>query len=172
MDANCHNTLELKGDEKEIARFVKTIKGYNGEDVEEFIIGDFLAYPKEFFNKDALMRKQLKKKYGFDDFDDWCVANWGTTENCEWASYDKKTHILEFSSYDSPPNKAIALISKLFPSLTFNFSYIVENKNVDESVADFGSFVYQDGKIKSEEYYKAKIVKCPECKQIMAHTKL
>ena len=174
MKRYCENYLKLEGDEAEINRFVEKTKiEHEGETDYSFFIPEFLEFPKDYKNtpKSEEERQELISKYGYDNESDWCIANWGTDDDCVEASYDESMHILTFVTWDSPPDKAIIAISKQFPTLKFTFEY-KNFKAKEEPVADFGRFICQDGKIELEEYSKIKVVFCPACKQVTTYTKL
>ena len=174
MERYCENYLKLEGNETDISRFVAKIQTENkGKLTYDFVIPRFLEFPQAFRNapKSEEERQELISKYGYDNKDDWCIANWGTDDDCVEASYDESMHILTFVTWDSPPDKAIIAISKQFPTLKFTFEY--KNFKAKEGpVADFGRFLCQNGKIESEEYGKIKAVFCPTCEQVTTYTKL
>ena len=170
MRRYCENYLKLEGDKKEINRFIKkTESTYDGVVQYDFEIDKFLDIPDEFC--DPKKKQQAIAKYGYDDITYWCYKNWGTWDICVEASYDKSIHILTFVTVDWPPDKAIVAISKQYPSLKFTFEY-KNFKYKDETIADFGRFMCQDGKIESEEYSKVKAIFCPPCGQVMTYVKL
>ena len=174
MERCCENCLRLEGDEAEINRFIaKTRTEDEGETTYGFNISEFLEFPEDLINtpKSEEERQRLISKFGHDNLSDWCIANWGTDDDCDGAEYDEDTHSLTFITCDSTPDKAIVVISKLYPTLKFTFEY--KNFNYeDEAVADFGRFVCQNGKIESEEYSKVKAAFCPACDQVMTYIKI
>lgn len=173
MKGYCYNFLTLEGDESEINRFIaKTIsKDQEGCTPEEpridFNIGMLLPYPEDLFRADdsAESKERLIKKYGYDDFDDWCIANWGAIDDCSSASYSKSEQILDFTSPKAPPDKAVVLISKLFPTLIFTLEYF-NYRYEDQLITDFGNLECRDGEIVSERYRKVRAINCPTLKKI------
>jgi hypothetical protein len=74
-------------------------------------------------------RKALKEKYGYDNWYDWCHANWGTKWDCssEELGYqtDNESYFeTHFNSAWSPPIGWLSNVIKLFPTLNFKLVYM------------------------------------------------
>ena len=128
----CFNRLTVRGDQKELNRFRTTI--WKSED-EPINFASTVPIPPELENtqcpnNDPLIIRQVRKiKYGYDNWYDWQLANWG----CKWGPYDhsmsdpeekiykngKGKLVYTFDTPWSPPTEWIMNTSKLFPSLKF-----------------------------------------------------
>lgn len=91
-------------------------------------------------NNSADARAKLVAEFGFDNWYEWCVANWGTKWNCNTSNTGIDTNedtVLEFSfdSAWSPPIKWLAKVVTDFPTLKFKMHYI-------EPGDDFCGMVY------------------------------
>jgi len=67
----------------------------------------------------------LIKKFGFDNWYDWKVANWGTKWDieAETTPVGKNNVQIGFDSAWSPPTKVTLALSKRFPTLRFTHTY-------------------------------------------------
>lgn len=78
------------------------------------------------------LSQTLIKTYGYNNWYDWAVNNWGT----KWGSYDsfyfKDRDCFEFLTAWDPPVKAILKLSQMFPMLNIKLKYSDE---------DFGNYV-------------------------------
>ena len=151
----CWNHLEVHGDEKQLQEFVEksTISPEKNEihDRTEFTFNGTLPMPKEFDNirtgsctidgvscqkwiemddkripvtEETL--KELKEKYGADNWYDWNCANWGTKwDACEphIDHNDIDYFAVSFESAWSPPIAWINNIMQDFPDLRFTLEY-------------------------------------------------
>jgi len=177
MIIGCHNFLKIEGCKESIQRFVKQARNIYryGDQVLQtvFSFQKFIPPPKELENAGPVFDKRnlmLIAKLGYDNWWDWCGANWGTNIDVEVASYDEKAHSFTFITEEEPPVKAIFTISKQYPSLKFTFEY-KDFKYDDEEVASYGRFECQDGKIANEESSKIRAMHC-RCNSIVAYVKL
>jgi len=81
--------------------------------------------------------RELKSKYGFDNWYDWCCHNWGT----KWGCYDSQIDggVYDFVSAWCPPGtNVIEALAKDIPSFVFTF---------EEETGWGGEHQYQDGKL-------------------------
>lgn len=76
---------------------------------------------------------ELKKKYGFIDWYEWCKANWGTKWDVNKSNDDETFEIMEtgaarvgFLTAWSPPEGAIRELSRHYPLLEFVLHYVGE----------------------------------------------
>lgn len=151
MPNDCNNTLVIKGDAKEIKRFVEAVTVPAGEgDTHAFkryaILQRLYPCPQELSetksgwfanNEDGTkcdeqialeaQQEQNISKYGHKDWYDWCTSCWGT----KWGDYETDLDYEEGSNYVtayfqsawSPPTEAFVVIAQMFPTLTFILSY-------------------------------------------------
>ena len=158
MKRYCENCLKLEGDKSEIDRFVgKTEMRYLGATFNCFVIDEFLNAPEDL-RKPAVNvaeKQQLLEKYGYENLNDWCVANWGTSEIYIELDYDEDEQSFYFITHDSPPDKAIKYISGLYSKIKFTLEY--NNSEYEGAdMTDYGRIICQDGIIESEKYDKIK----------------
>lgn len=99
---------------------------------------DTIAPTKEPTSKEA---KALRAKYGFDNWYDWRWEHWGTKwDSCD-ASYDKELQendeldlAIRFDTAWSFPTPVVLKLSRLFPTLTFNYDANEESGAYDFTV--------------------------------------
>jgi hypothetical protein len=77
----CENRLTVRGDKKEVEKFRNFILSDDPEKKYE-LFGKLIPMPEElketiksFGNSES--NEQLIEKYGYDNWYDWCIANWG-----------------------------------------------------------------------------------------------
>lgn len=89
-------------------------------------------YPAGSDEEKALNELQLnnKKEYGYKNWYDWRIANWGTKWDVEsakiydlWQYGNNALVIFEFDTAWSPPNEWLLKTSKSFPELTLTCRY-------------------------------------------------
>ncbi len=141
MPNYCTNILTVTGDEKEISRFLTTIKQGELQDHEHFrILDNLLPTPKELSNtvkghfdedtdeykKNQKQRKVNLEKFGAPDWYDWNCKNYGS----KWSDFEgqinKQTNtelVLSFMTAWSPICEGIRNVSVLFPTLDFVLLY-------------------------------------------------
>ena len=148
----CLNTLSVTGDSKQLMAFKR--KAALGEN--DFCIKTFFPMPEELEGTTSPAprpNKELRKKYGYDNWYDWCNANWGTKWDVE-GHLEKTPRGSVGYTFDSawaPPDEAIKKISELYPKLTFTLEY-------DEPGMDFaGTMVIEKGEVVSDLKTKSKL---------------
>ena len=130
MPNYCQNRLRVIGNKEVIAQFKnKAIGPEKGRDLS---LNNFVPMPKELENtpmpqdtKKAISKK-LIKKFGVDNWYDWCLKNWGTKWDIDADLVSEDDDMLEyiFDSAWSPPVKWLEKVAKLYPDLKFNLRYI------------------------------------------------
>lgn len=165
----CENVLKVVGPANDVSRLRakgKSVYYYDEENTTftELSFDRFLPVPKELMencdNHDPKVKANLKEKLGFDDMFDWREEKWGTDLDIVADNYGDR---FVFSTEWDAPVKAIVGISKQFPGLTFYFEYR-NFRYADDTLADFGDLVIQDGKIISEKTKEnARCVCCSSC---------
>ena len=176
----CSNTLSIRGDKAERQRFIDAVRKTDKKEENEQsydILGQLYPVPVELkettsgFFGDTEKQKELEEKqarnreiYGYGDWYDWCVANWGT----KWGdcntyldeSNEEETNFC-FESAWSPPIEGLVHISKSFPTLHFMLNYmeegmgfygvtVIENGDADdtceniEDIEGYGDLVFDD----------------------------
>ena len=71
----------------------------------------------------------LKHQYGYDNWYDWRVRNWGTkwdVTDYYCSVKDATEFVCTFSTAWAPPVNWMQYVSKLYPKLVFRISYIEE----------------------------------------------
>ena len=98
MPNHCENTLGVLGKTEDVMEFVNLVS--KGDDVYE-IFKSLKPMPEELIDTSfpQVTNEELKSKYGYDNWYDWCCANWGT----KWGDYDINTPGIEHSSITSYP---------------------------------------------------------------------
>lgn len=168
------NKLRIDGDKESIAKFRKQAK-IKGKTYLSF--NNFVSLPKELKDTQSppnivsekdypkrvaeakknklelglpITKKQQKKfikKFGFDNWYNWQVANWGTKWDACNVEFLKKndSEILRYS-FDtawSPPIMWLAKTAKMFPKLLFSLTYEGEGeKFMGKAKAENGNLIY------------------------------
>ena len=119
-------------------------------------VAGFFGDPEEQA-KQAATEQANMEKYGFKDWYDWCVENWGT----KWGACDvdmdtESIHGPEywsghFQSAWCPAEGLIKSISAQYPNLVFGISFI------EESDAFAGWTVWRAGKTLAEVSYEPQV---------------
>ena len=128
---DCSNHLRVEGSKEDIERFVSQA----GEGV--FFLRHFIPMPVEYGHTydEVCPTKEasalLILKYGFDDVDKWCLANWGTLFDEGESNYDEQTHSFGFRR-DCPPVIAIIRISLLYPDLKIFYEYKINKISAED----------------------------------------
>jgi hypothetical protein len=146
----CSNQGSLTGD-PEIIKFIweqvkdkdkgLTVLHPCPEDLTNTMSG-FMSEDSEGHDEWVAKQASNKEKYGYTDWYGWAVDNWGT----KWApdfdlqlSDDGTTIEFQGDSAWSPPTHLFINISKMFPSVLIDHSYI------EEGMAFVGFSVYKGG---------------------------
>ena len=127
----CANTLTVKGSPKELNIFRTAV--WKSE-VEPLDFSSTVPMPIELEKTESpnqskpIIKSILRAKYGYDNWYDWQLNNWG----CKWGPYNgirdpkekeykngNESLVYDFDTPWSPPTEWIVNTSKLFPTLTF-----------------------------------------------------
>ena len=139
MPNHCNNTLGVAGKTEEVEKFVEfvTNKDLDKKGDEYQIFKNLMPMPKELegtTSPSKEINKELIKKYGSDNWYDWCYKNWGT----KWGDYDtSKSELMKSVSnkkesyvhfyYDTAwapgSDELCNALSIQFPELNFNLYY-------------------------------------------------
>ena len=109
------------------------------EELNESVSGSETAKP-EWQKKKS---KELKEKYGYDNWYGWCNHNWGT----KWGCYDNDVDNGDytFTSAWSPPCDAVFVaLAKDIPDFVFTF---------EEETGWGGEYIFKDGKLFEKTEY-------------------
>ena len=185
MPNHCNNTLGVIGLTKDVESFidlVKTkIKSFDDDDFSLF--ESLIPMPKELegTNKNyepESKNEDLIKKYGADNWYDWCNTNWGT----KWGDYEIQSDGIEHASKYTYPHKENGLldydngVSVLTGESSIHFSYDTAWSPGAEELASAickqfptlrgfisyeepglcfaGNLIFQNGKIVSDESWE------------------
>jgi len=124
----CNNTLTINEDSND--SILDVLKDYLNEN-GELSFEKILPIPDELKNTtsptpddvDSAVRKKLIKKYGSDNWWDWCVSNWGTKWDADVDYSDESC--ISFTTAWSPPIGIVKTLSKL-TGKEFRLTYIEE----------------------------------------------
>ena len=129
----CSNELIVSGKAKDLAVFkAQAHRPSAGENSElDFCISRFIPIPEELVGTKSPVDKpnpKLVKKYGADNWYDWCCNNWGTKWDVEGqaAGVSKGKLGYTFDSAWAPPSEAIRRISEMYPTLKFELRFSEE----------------------------------------------
>jgi len=151
MPNHTTNVLNVTGPTADVQRFVSLVSG--GEE-NGFDFNTIVPMPEELKNTEKTFGSKantdLITKFGFDNWYDWNVANWGTKWNAydvmDWmieglCDGDTTTATITFYTAWTPPQAFLDRASEQFPSLFFSLQY------VDEGGGFLGESHYENGKL-------------------------
>jgi len=104
MPNHCNNTLGVAGKTEEVENFVEfvTNKDFVKKGDEYSIFKNLMPMPEELEGTTSPSKssnEELIKKYGTDNWYDWCNTNWGT----KWGDYDiTKSDLANLVQYSYP----------------------------------------------------------------------
>lgn len=87
-------------------------------------------------NPDSKEAKALRAKYGFDNWYDWRWEHWGTKwDSCDAEDVSEGDDLMiTFDTAWSFPTPVVVELSKLFPTLTFNYDAHEESGMYDFTI--------------------------------------
>ena len=137
----CHTSAILHGTEEEILAFVDGINDKGGKysilqsyypcPPELNIVSGFLSEDHDGYAEWKQAQESNLAKHGFTDWYEWCNEKWGT----KWGDCDLEVHSftkgddgtafvsLHFQTAWSPAEAGFLHISKMFPSIRWEFQY-------------------------------------------------
>ena len=144
----CYNKLTVSSeDEYKIKCFLFENKENNDQLID---FNKICQLPKELEidNNDENTKKKLLKKYGSDNWYDWCNTNWGSKWNAsdtEIDMEDNKITYIFFTPWGPPREWFMKLINK-YTNLEIQLNY-------EEPGCDFAGFLsYTEGDFTEESY--------------------
>ena len=174
MPNHVTNNLTIVGAEQEVAKCFAEIKGTQEDQFIDFNtfapipqeLVDTTSPPKILSQKDyddqekrtdiekkygvsrgitQKMSDKFKEEFGYDNWYDWQVANWGT----KWNAYDQykiDESMIVFSTAWSTPYNAITALSVKYPTLRFEVEF------ADEDFGhNVGKYTFEDGECIGED---------------------
>lgn len=147
----CDNLLTISGKKEDLEEFKNKAK----TDKEVLSFNNFVPMPKELDidsgcfsgDKKTEMDKKYeenKKKYGYKDWYDWDIANWGTKWDVSGAEIldDEDTYVdYRFDTAWSPPQEWLREVAKQNPHLAFKLVYR------EDGMGFMGADYYEGGKL-------------------------
>ena len=150
------NELKVSGQEQKLEEFKEQAKTKE----TALSLNKFIPMPEELDGTTSPSEydKDLEKKYGFSNWYDWRIVNWG----CKWdveahCSCEKGNLYYNFDSPWSPPIVAIGKIGEMFPELFFELRYEEEGNGF------CGIFQVKNGEIIFDESKDIEYGTCPKC---------
>lgn len=152
----CSNKLTISGDEAELEHFWMEVS--KGDEIDltvlyptpEGLRGDIIYVPSDSPEYEAIEAARAAKiaEYGYADWYEWSVANWGTKWPPSFRVFgdpneDGPITLIGDSAW-SPPERLILKISEMYPGLEFVLAY-------SEGGMDFvGAMVIRNGSVVGE----------------------
>ena len=95
-----------------------------GED-SDLSLNSLYPVPEELASSPHSRRKTLIRKYGADNWYDWCISNWGTKWDVQAVLEGEGDGYLEYSfdSAWSPPVGWLEKVARDYPDLSFRLKY-------------------------------------------------
>ena len=120
MPNHCYNSLKIGSNAKEILAAIK------GKDTC-FDFNKIIPMPEELVDTKAPPDKPnraLIRKYGYDNWCRWSIANWDT----KWNTYETEVqeHTVHFLTAWGPPINVIRTLSRKYPKVEFYHYYDTE----------------------------------------------
>ena len=131
----CFNNLSVYGPESDLTDFLSKVRK-NDEQYIDF--NGIIPMPEELINTtspnpdpESDKSKELRAKYGADDWYEWAIKNWGTKWNAtsidDWEVEEDKTSAqIVFDTAWSQPTEWLLNASKIYPNLSFDLDYYEE----------------------------------------------
>lgn len=134
----CMNRLTINGNKEKVASFFDLIKGDSPDENGNILLFDFnkiLPMPKELEinsptrSEDKEIAASNLEKFGFENWYNWKVSNWGTKWNPSNEDLDIvnepdiNNYSISFNSAWSPPCPIVIKLGELFPDLEFQLDY-------------------------------------------------
>jgi hypothetical protein len=105
MPNHCNNRLGITGPTEDIEKFIAFVKnnGDDKEDNEYNLFESLIPMPKELEGTTSPSKgnADLIDKYGYDNWYDWCNANWGT----KWGDYSMNARSIVYETKFDYPKK-------------------------------------------------------------------
>jgi hypothetical protein len=141
MANECHNTLIVKGSEKEIAAFKRKAKGIDFDGIKS---------PLWF---DGLLPAPAELPQEPNAIDHWRGANWGTTGGPWGVRIDLNRKDEVRYHFDTPWTPCVSLLGNIspdFPGLTFKLTYLC-------ALSDYeGWVIIKNGRIRKSRHGEIK----------------
>jgi hypothetical protein len=126
----CSNRVHISGSAEDVASFMALIRGESGDE-NTFSFQAILPCPSELHNYNAPqtdkdLAERFVKEYGYTDWYDWQVSNWGTkweTSDCYLDYADEESASWYFSTAWNPPQGIYDELSRLFPGLSISWFF-------------------------------------------------
>jgi hypothetical protein len=125
----CNNTLIVLKNSSE-----QDFVGFMRKSLKDGVFklnGAFPTPPELLEQVTSDMKDRLKREYGHDNWYDWRIDNWGTKWDTDESSQNIIEHTdenfwIDFDSAWSPPIEWVKRVSNMYPTLTFEITYMEE----------------------------------------------
>ena len=144
--ADCVNRIKLIGDPDTVKRIMGAVKNESGTGTIDF--ERIIPMPENIYRGN--LGQEEFKKYGKNNWYDWCIANWGT----KWNAYgfdnnarQRADNEIIFLTACSAPHPVIQRLAEMFPEIKINHEW------ADEDIGmNCGRYQYYDGE-RIREYF-------------------
>ncbi len=143
----CFNALNISVESPK--QLQKLMQAITNDSEQPFDFNRIIPIPEELANTSSPNKDnadEMKKKYGFSDWYDWRVTNWGTKWNASDVELDIETSQqirIRFNTAWSPPTPVITKIAEKFP-----FAFIT--LDWEEEGGYYGNSEYENGRLTLE----------------------
>ena len=119
-----------------------------GED-SDLSLNSLYPVPEELASSPHSRRKTLIRKYGADNWCDWCTRNWGTKWDVQAVLEAEGEGYLEYSfqSAWSPPLEWLEKVTWDYPELSFRLKY------EEEGAGFMGVATAEEGNVSNRSIY-------------------
>lgn len=148
----CSNTLVISGDIKELELFKQKSITRSAKGLDIFLMDGLITMPEELAICEDLTPEQKAErisKYGYDNWYDWRLENWGSKWDAQEPSILENEYDLTitFDTAWSPAIPYIKQVAKMFPKLVFDLYFMetgewfagrvmAKNENFDEQYGE------------------------------------
>lgn len=148
----CSNTLVISGDIKELELFKQKSITRSAKGLDIFLMDGLVTMPEELAICEDLTPEQKAErisKYGYDNWYDWRLENWGSKWDAQEPSIQENEYDLTitFDTAWSPAIPYIKQVAKMFPKLVFDLYFMetgewfagrvmAKNENFDEQYGE------------------------------------
>ena len=149
----CSNRLSVFGSTKKLQEFVSMGRPMDTADKSELKLHSLFPMPKDLEDTKSPVDRPnptFIRKYGFDNWYDWKVANWGVKWDIDAQMEDMRDvsnpHVTYvFDTAWGPPDKWLKEIAHRWPALKFELEFI-------ELCMNFcGQLIYENGEVLVDE---------------------
>jgi len=125
--------MTVEGDREAIDDFFATHLTEDSGGDSHFDLNTFIPMPEALEgtkspvdNPDSARNVALRKEYGYDNWYDWKINNWGTKWNTYENYIDHDTNTITFQTAWDLPRLVLVKMASMYPNLKFHLEVVEE----------------------------------------------